>query len=355
MNNLKSTLVLDIGSGQTKAGLADHGNPSCKISTSGNYRSSEICDLKEGNNVSVSPVQCGIIKDYDRVEDLLGHIYEAQLVLRSDEHPVLVTQPPKNPQRDKNKIAELFFEKFQVPALYEEMHSVLTFYSSGRPAGLIVESGHGVTTVVPIVSGFAISDAILRVNIGGSDIDQYLSNILNEKKSINVNAEESRLLKEKLCFVPDQINYRDTLAREYLLPDGRTVTLAEERYNATRPLFEPFLVEQFDTPGIHDMIFQSIFKCGVDLRKDFANNIILSGGNSLLSGLDVRLKSELESKVPARMNINIIADPDREILVWKGGAILGSLSTFTKNICVSIQEYQELGESAIRNKFLCGL
>ncbi|XP_066250862.1 actin, muscle-like [Euwallacea similis] len=355
MNTLKSTLVLDIGSGQTKAGLADNGNPSCIIPTSGDYGNSETCDFKGDNNVSVSPVQWGIIKDYDRVEDLLRHIYEAQLVLRSEEHPVLITQPPKNPQRDRNKIAELFFEKFQVPALYEEMHSVLTFYSSGRPAGLIVESGHGVTTIVPIISGFAISDAILRVNIGGSDIERYLSKILNEKKSININTEESRLLKEKLCFVPNHRDYRDTLTTEYLLPDGRTVTLAEERYSATRPLFEPVLVEQFDTPGIHDMIFQSIFKCGVDLRKDFANNIILSGGNSLFSGLDVRLKSELKSKVPATMNINIIVDPDRQILVWKGGAILGSLSTFTKNICVSIQEYQEFGESAIRNKFLCGL
>lgn len=52
----------------------------------------------------------------------------------------------------------------------------------------------------------------------------------------------------------------------------------QERVLATNPLFEPFLVEQYDAPGIHEMIFQSMFKCSVDLRRAFAENIILSGG-----------------------------------------------------------------------------
>lgn len=45
----------------------------------------------------------------------------------------------------------------------------------------MVESGHGVTTVVPILSGYAISEAILRLDVGGGDIDGYLAKLLNEK------------------------------------------------------------------------------------------------------------------------------------------------------------------------------
>ncbi|KAL1488890.1 hypothetical protein ABEB36_014682 [Hypothenemus hampei] len=350
MDHLKPSIILDLGSGYIKAGTAESEFPSCSIPT-------RIFSSNEEED-PVYPIEHGIIQNYEHIETLIGQIYDNELNLRPEEHPVLLTQPPKNPQKDKEKLAEILFENFQAPALYEEVHSVLTFYASGKSAGLILESGHGLTSVVPILSGYAISEAILRLDVGGGEIDKYLANFVNEKQPDNpITNEEARILKENLCYVPEEsnFNHRDAMEESYRLPDGRTITLEKERQIATNPLFDPSLVDQYDAPGIHEMIFQSIFKCGVDLRRDFANNIILSGGNTMFSGLDVRLKHELESRVPPSMTIHIIADPDRKVYVWRGGSILASLSTFIKNICLSRQEYEEFGASILRKKFINGL
>ncbi|XP_050294553.1 actin-like [Anthonomus grandis grandis] len=341
MDDLKPTIVLDIGSGDTKAGLADNYFPLCTIPT----KSLENAHL----------VEHGIIQNFEHVERLIEHVFNKELQVRAEEHPVLVTQPPKNPQRDKEKLAEILFEKFHVPALYEEVHSVLTFYSSGRQAGLIVESGHGVTTVVPILSGYAISEAILRLDIGGGSLDQYLGKIYEQRTGETLGPEEARLLKENLCFVPNLAKQDSEENECYTLPDGRNIILGSERFQATDPLFQPALVEQYDLPGLSGMIYESIFKCGFDLRRDFASNIILSGGNTLLKGLEPRLIQDLEKKVPPSMKINIISDPDRKIFVWRGGSILGSLSTFPKNICVQKTEYDEIGTTVIRKKCMSGL
>lgn len=359
-NDLKPTIVIDVGSGYTKAGLAESEYPSCTIPTAISYEDTYTKKFLIGNEALdqenfTYPIEHGIIQNFDHIERLFEHIFTKELDVSTKDHPVLVTQPPKNPQRDKEKLAEMLFEKFDVPALYEEVHSVLTFYSSGKPAGLIVESGHGVTSVVPILSGYAISEAILRLDIGGGDLDQYLAKLLNEEETDNsITPQEARKIKEKLCFVPEFEN--DTYDEEsYILPDGRTVILGKERYKATAPLFEPALVEQYDCLGIHEMIFQSIFKCGFDLRREIANNIILSGGNTFFPGIEDRLTSELIARVPATMKINVIADKDRNVFVWRGGSILGSLSTFHKNICVSKEEYEEHGAPIIRKKCCNGL
>lgn len=358
-NDIKPTIVIDVGSGVTKAGLADNEYPSSTIPTV-IFEDSSSADFLLGQEALEKenfsyPIDHGVVQNFDHIEKLLDHIFTKELYVRPEDHPVLITQPPKNPQRDKEKFAELLFDKFNVPALYEEVHSVLTFYSSGRSTGVIVESGHGVTTAVPILSGYAISEAILRLDVGGGDIDQYLAKLLNEKDiSNNITPEEARKIKEKLCVVPELEKDMDD-EESYMLPDGRTITLGKERFQATSPMFEPALVEQYDCFGIHEMIFQSIFKCGFDLRREFASNIILSGGNTLFHGIEDRLKSELEARVPASMKVNVIADKDRNVFVWRGGSILGSLSTFYKNICVSKEEYLEHGATIIRKKCNNGL
>lgn len=69
---------------------------------------------------------------------------------------MLLTEAPLNPQANREKAAEIFFETFNVPALYIQIQAVLSLYSSGRTTGVVLDSGDGVTHVVPIFEGFAI-------------------------------------------------------------------------------------------------------------------------------------------------------------------------------------------------------
>ena len=42
------------------------------------------------------------------------------------QHPVLLTEAPLNPSKNREKAAEVFFETFNVPALFISMQAVLS-------------------------------------------------------------------------------------------------------------------------------------------------------------------------------------------------------------------------------------
>ena len=90
-------------------------------------------------------------------------------------------------------------------------------------------------------------------------------------------------------------------------------------------------------------------KCDIDLRKDFFNNIIVSGGNTMCEGFVNRLKKEMSALAPGRMRTKIVAPPERNYNVWIGGSIVASLSTF-QDMWISKEEYDEFGPSITHQK-----
>jgi actin-related protein len=78
------------------------------------------------------------------------------------------------------------FEKFNVPQFYLAIQvplfikAVLALFSSGRTTGVVIDSGDSVTHTVPIFEGYALPHAIQKLEIGGRDITEYLSKIVND-------------------------------------------------------------------------------------------------------------------------------------------------------------------------------
>lgn len=91
-------------------------------------------------------------------------------------------------------------------------------------------------------------------------------------------------------------------------------------------------------PGIHELTHQSINKCDVDVRKELFSNIVMSGGTTMFPGIAERMNKELTAMSPAAMKIKIYAPPERKFLVWIGGSIMASLSTF-QNMWITKAEY----------------
>nr|VZI40062.1 unnamed protein product [Spirometra erinaceieuropaei] len=235
------------------------------------------------------PVEHGIVRDWSDMERIWSYLYSKdQLMVNSEEHPVLLTEAPLNPKHNREKMAELLFETFCVPALYISMQAVLSLYSTGRITGVVLDSGDGVTHAVPIYEGYALPHSIERTDLAGRDVTRYLRLLLRkEGTDLHTTAEFEivRQIKERACFIslsPGKVEAVDAQA-SYPLPDGSTLEIGPARFKAPELLFRPDLIgEEFF--GIHQVLAYSIQKSDMDLRRLMYENIVLSGGSTLFKG-----------------------------------------------------------------------
>lgn len=176
------------------------------------------------------PMEHGIITDWNDMERIWTHIYgKDQLSTFSEEHPVLLTEAPLNPRKNREKSAEIFFESFNVPALFVSMQAVLSLYATGRVTGVVLDSGDGVTHSVPIYEGFAMPHSIMRVDIAGRDVTRYLKALIR-KEGFNFRTtaefEIVKQIKEKVCYLAANIQKEENSDSDkigYVLPDGNTL------------------------------------------------------------------------------------------------------------------------------------
>ncbi|KAJ7382876.1 hypothetical protein OS493_032249 [Desmophyllum pertusum] len=250
------------------------------------------------------------------------------------------------------------FETFAVPAMYLATQAVLALYSSGRTTGVVFDSGDGVSYAVPVYEGYALPHAILRLELAGRHVTEYLIRLLMERGYSFTSTSEleiARDIKEKLCFVSPDFEHQMSIAdsgtkmnQSYELPDGRCVGVGNERFRAPECLFQPSFLGKPDTAGIHETIYNSIMKCDEDIRKQLFANTVLSGGSTLFSGIVERMEKEIASLAPLA-NIKIIAPAERKLSVWMGGSMLASLPTF-QNMWIFKAEYDEHGPSIVHRK-----
>ena len=372
-------VIIDNGSGMVKAGFSGEEAPTevfpsivgvplnksalLGVSQKDHYIGEEAIQKQGVLKVSY-PIASGKVTDWDDMTRVWYHcFYTCLRVEPKDISGVLLTEAPLQPKENREKMAEIMFENFQVRNFYVAIQAVMSLYSAGRTTGLVVDSGDGVSHTVPVYEGFSIPHAIKRMDIAGRVITKYVQSLVQEHlgKAMTSSSEWDvvRKIKEDLCFVCPKAEEFAQKTQEaatssaddanYTLPDQEVLCVKGiVRFTGPELLFQPSL-NGLSCDSLDHLTVSSIQESDLDVRRELAKNLILSGGTTMFEGLTERLKNEVDAKLPAGNEVRICADPARKYSVWRGASTLSSLSSFASQ-WVSQEEYNELGAAIIHRK-----
>eukprot|EP01089_Gocevia_fonbrunei_P022114 TRINITY_DN8808_c0_g1_i11.p1 TRINITY_DN8808_c0_g1~~TRINITY_DN8808_c0_g1_i11.p1 ORF type:complete len:442 (-),score=62.92 TRINITY_DN8808_c0_g1_i11:195-1520(-) len=238
------------------------------------------------------PIDSGKIVNWEDMELIWETVYST-LNVDPTENAFIHTESPltdRSPQH-RDKLAQIHFETFGVPALFVGVDAFLSLYASGRQTGVVVQSGHDMTYSVPIFEGKIVKPGCKILSIGGRDITDYLMKISCERGySFTTTAERAIIneCKEQFCFVSldfESDMYKMSREPDYLLAEypvegeeGHPVLFQNERCRSPEVLFQSCIMGT--GCHIHEMVYSSIMKIEQQRRNDMWKNIVLAGGST---------------------------------------------------------------------------
>uniref|UniRef100_A0A3B3U5Z6 Actin-like 6A n=1 Tax=Poecilia latipinna TaxID=48699 RepID=A0A3B3U5Z6_9TELE len=300
-----------------------------------------------------------------------------------------------NTRAKREKLTELMFEHYNIPAFFLCKSAVLSAFANGRSTGLVLDSGATHTTAIPVHDGYVLQQGIVKSPLAGDFMSMQCRELFQElsveiippymiasKDPVREGSPASWKKKEKLpqvtrswhnymcnCVIQDfqasvlQVSdspYDEQVAAQmptvhYELPNGYNCDFGAERLKIPEGLFDPSNAKGLSGNtmlGVGHVVTTSVGMCDIDIRPGLYGSVVVTGGNTLIQGFTDRLNRELSQKTPPSMRLKLIANNttvERRFSAWIGGSILASLGTF-QQMWISKQEYEEGGKQCVDRK-----
>jgi len=409
--SIKPVAVIDNGTGYTKMGFSGNCEPNYIIPTAISVKSDvgavgksnggiEDLDYFIGNEAMANtsthqikyPIRHGLIDDWDAMEKLWTRCIFQYLRCEPEEHYMMLTEPPLNTPENRETTAEIMFETFNVPGLYIAVQAVLALAASWTSpdvknktlTGTVIDSGDGVTHVIPVAEGYVIGSCIKHIPLAGRDITKFIQNIMRERGEPvppDMSLETAQRVKEKYSYVcPDIVKefkkYDDKPEKYFKQFDGVKNKTKEkwqcdvgyERFLGPEIFFNPEIFSSDFTESLPEVVDQSIIKCPIDTRRGLYNNIVLSGGTTMFKDFGRRLQRDIKRKVDKRqtdmmeqykhrpevkssaaIDVNVIGHQMQRYAVWFGGSMLSMDTGSFMRVCHTRAQYEEEGPRIARH------
>jgi actin-related protein 3 len=401
-------VVIDNGTGYTKIGYAGNNEPSfifpstiavSKAAAGMAAKGVEDMDFyigEEALQYSKSyelgyPVRHGQIDNWTMMEQCWEQTIFKYLRAEPEDHYFLLTEPPLNAPENREYLAEIFFETFNVPGLYIAVQAVLALAASWTSkhvqertlTGTVIDSGDGVTHVIPVAEGYVIGSCIKHIPLAGRDITGFVQDFLRdrgEKIPPAESLEVAKRVKELYSYVcpdiakefakydaePDKW-FKKYDAVEQVTQKPYSVDVGYERFLAPEIFFNPEIFSSdFITP-LPVLVDDTIQNCPIDTRRGLYKNIVLSGGSTMFKDFARRLQRDVKRFVdtrlrdtealtgtkPSPIDVNVISHGMQRYAVWFGGSMLASTPEFY-SACHTKAQYDEKGPAICRHNPVFG-
>lgn len=349
-------IIFDNGTGYSKIGFASSTTPLFTIPTSEHNR----------------PLKHGVITDWDAMDSLWLDSYYKYLRALPSKHYTLLTESPLNPPKNRDKMAEIFFESYEVPGLYIGVQAVMALASSWLFAekkvdkhitGTVIDIGDGLCHIVPIVDGYVCGSAVRQVPIAGKEITQFIQKSIKEREGpeSKITMDTAQQIKEQLCYLSRdprvELQRFSSSPQEFMktftginafTKNTYNISVGSEAFMAPEVFFDPSLISRVHITPLPALIGEVIQSCPIDCRRDLCKNIVLSGGSTCFKNFGKRLQRDLKETLGEMGDsVNVISHSAQRHAVFSGASALADLPSFYK-IAASREDYFEKGVSCCR-------
>lgn len=394
---MSQAVVIDNGTGFTKLGYAGNEEPSfcfptCYGARAVGAKGGDLADLDfligaecEAQKLTYPPtypIRHGLIDNWDAMEKIWQHCIFKYLRATPEDHYFLLTEPPLNPPENRESSAEIMFETFGAKGIHIGVQAALALYGSGgTQTGTVIDSGDGVTHVIPVAHGYVITSGIKHIPLAGRDISEFVKRLILERGAADVPREHlnsiAQDVKEKYCRFSRDLAQEfaafdadpNAAVKTYDFRDPKThrmisIDIGHEQFLAPEVFFNPAIYSSSFTTPLPDVVNESILSAPRDVQRALYANIVPSGGSTMFINFVPRLKRAVTALVnarmekitsalapgtepPAKIEVNVVKPPMQRNLVWHGGSKLASSDGFGEG-CISKAMYDEHGPSIAR-------
>jgi actin-related protein 3 len=341
-----------------------------------------------------NPIKHGQVENWSAMEQFWEHCIFKYLRCEPEDHYFLLTEPPLNTPENREYTAEIMFETFNVPGLYIAVQAVLALAASWTSkqvtertlTGTVIDSGDGVTHVIPVAEGYVIGSSIKHIPIAGKDITAFVQQLMREREGSAIPSSESyevaKRVKEQFSYVcPDMVKefkkydaerekwIKTCTEKESVTKKPFTYDVGHERFLAPEIFFNPEILSGDFVVPLPKVVDDTVQSCPIDTRRGLYKNIVLSGGSTMFKDFGKRLQRDIKRTVDFRtkrseqlsggtlkvtpVEVNVITHHMQRYAVWFGGSMLASTPEFFK-VCHTKAAYQEIGPSIARHNAVFG-